>query len=104
MYKSPYSCCYSHTDLIPLVSFQAQWAHNIQLKDDAAASLGPNHIIFKAAAHFVKDMEGKMMAGMGIGESAWQSEALKEMRAERFKVGERKLLEWAGVDVSVKTV
>lgn len=45
-----------------------------------------------------------MMASMGIGETAWQSKANKEKRAEMFRERERELLEWAGVDVSLKTV
>ena len=88
----------------PLILLQAQYGHNTQLKEDAGASLGTNHVISKVAAHFVEVMDRQMMSGMGIAPSAWQSGPVKEMRAERFKVRERELLEWAGIDLTAKTV
>lgn len=93
-----------HRFISALISSQANWSHNTNLKDDAAASLGPNHLISRIAAHLVKDHDRRVMTKLGMAESAWQSETVKEMIAKKFKVAERDLLEWAGVDVSVKTV
>lgn len=81
-----------------------QYGHNIRLKEDAAASLGTSHVYFKAAAHFVELMDKQLMTAMGLTPDIWQSEPDKTMQEERFKVRERELLEWVGIDPAVKTI
>ena len=49
-----------------LIIFQTQSYHNIQLKEDAAASLGTNHVIFKVAAHYVEVIDEQMATDMGV--------------------------------------
>ncbi|KAL9102561.1 MAG: hypothetical protein Q9163_002311 [Psora crenata] len=78
--------------------------HNIQLKEDAAATLGTNNVIYKLAAYFLEVHDKQMMTGLGVTPSQWKSESAKEMRRERFKLRELELLEWAGVDLSTKTI
>lgn len=87
-----------------LILFQAQYGHNTQLKEDAAASLGTHHAIFKVTAHFVEVMDRQMMASTGIAPSVWQDGPAKEMRAERFNLSERELLKWADTDLTAQTV
>ena len=72
-----------------------------QLNEDAGASLETNHVISKIAARFVDVMDMQMITSMRIIPSVWQSEAVKEMRKERFNLSERELLKWA-VDVTAK--
>lgn len=81
-----------------------QYGHNSRLKEDAAASLGTNHVIFKVAAHCVEVMEKQMMTSMGVKPSVWQSGPFTEMRDERFRLRERELLQWAGIDVTAKII
>ncbi|KAL2058065.1 hypothetical protein ABVK25_001683 [Lepraria finkii] len=81
-----------------------EYSHNTRLKDDAAASLGTNHVIFKTAAHFVEYKDKQMMTGMGVTPSVWQSGPVREMREERFKIREHELLNWAGIDLTAKTI
>lgn len=81
-----------------------QYGHNTQLKEDATASLGANHIISKTAAHFVKTLAEQMMTSMGVTPSDWQSAPVKKMREERFKLRERELLEWAGIDLTANVI
>ena len=87
-----------------LILLQVQYGHNIRLKDNAAASLGTNHVIFKIAAHFVEAMDKQMMTGMGVTPSVWQSGPVKETREERFKIREHELLNWAGIDLIAKII
>ena len=75
-----------------------------RLREDAAGSLGTNHLIYKVAAHFVETMEKPMKASSGVASSAWESGPIKEWREERFKTAEQKLLEWAGVDLTAKSM
>ena len=49
-----------------LILLQVQYSHNTRLKDNAAASLGTNHIISKTAAHFVENMDKQIITGMGV--------------------------------------
>lgn len=81
-----------------------QYGHNIRLKEDAAASLGTNHVNFKAAAHFVELKDNQLMTAMGLTPDIWQSEPVKATQEERFKVRERELLEWVGIDPAVKII
>jgi len=43
-----------------------------------------------------------MMTNSGVTPSVWRSGPYKEMREERFKLRERELLNWAGVDLTAK--
>ncbi|KAL8723235.1 MAG: hypothetical protein Q9225_000425 [Loekoesia sp. 1 TL-2023] len=81
-----------------------QYGHNSRLKADAAASLGANHVIYKVAAHYVEVKDKQMMTSIGVSPSVRQSGPLRETRDERFRLGERKLLEWAGIDITDKTL
>lgn len=78
--------------------------HNIQLKEDAAASLGTNHLIFKIASHYVELIDKQMVARMGIPASVWQSEPFKDMRKESYELRELELLKWADIDLNAKTI
>jgi len=49
-------------------------------------------------------MEKQMMTSMGVKPSVWQSGPLTEMRDERFRLRERELLKWAGIDVTAKII
>ena len=83
---------------------QVQYGHNSRLKEDAAASIGTNHVIFKVAAHYVEATDKQMMTSMGVTLGVWQSGPYKEMREERFRLRERELLKWAGVDLTAKII
>lgn len=87
-----------------LILLQAQYGHNTRLKDDAAASLGTNHVISKIATRFVEVMDKQAMSGMGVTPSVWQSGPVKEVREERLKSRERELLDWAGIDPTAKII
>ena len=81
-----------------------QYGHNVQFKDDAAASVGTNHVIYKTAANYVEVNDQQMVTSMGITPNVWQSESVMEMREERFKVRELELLSWAGIDLTAKVI
>ncbi|KAL9125868.1 MAG: hypothetical protein Q9175_008012 [Cornicularia normoerica] len=89
---------------IELIMSIVHYGHNTQLKEDAAASLGANHIISKVAAYYVKALDEQTMTSMGVTPSDWQSAPVKKMREERFKLRERELLEWAGIDLTAKVM
>ncbi|KAL9129226.1 MAG: hypothetical protein Q9217_002267 [Psora testacea] len=76
-----------------------QYHHNIQLKEDAAASLGTNHVIFKIAAHYVEVMDKQMATGMGVNPGVWQSERVKDTMKERYESRKLELLKWAHIDL-----
>ena len=76
----------------------------MQLKDDAAASVGTNHVIYKTAANYVQVNDQQMVTSMGITPSVWQSESFMEVRKEKFKVRELELLSWAGIDLTDKVI
>lgn len=78
---------------------QVQSYHYTQLQEDAAASLGTNHFIFKTAAHYVDASEKPLMAGLGISPSDWHSVPFREMREQSYKAREAELLKWAGIDL-----
>ena len=81
-----------------------QGHHNIQLKEDAAASLGTNHVIFKTAANYVEVMDKQMATGMGVPHSVWQSERVKDMMKERYESRKLELLKWAHIDLTTKAI
>jgi hypothetical protein len=87
-----------------LILFQVESYHNIKLKDDAAASLGINHVTYKIAAHYVEVHDKQMAAGMGIDPSDWQSERVKEKWQEIYKLRELELLKWADIDLNAITL
>jgi hypothetical protein len=99
MYHKHYNSIRAHLTL-----FQVESYHNIKLKEDAAASLGTNHVIHKIAAHYVEVHDQQMAAGMGISPSDWQSERVKETHKERYKLRELELLKWANIDLNTKTL
>lgn len=78
-----------------LILFKVQYHHNLQLKQDAAASLGTNHVIFKVAALFVEVIDKQM---------AMTNMEAKEIWEERTRLRELELLKWAGIDISTRTV
>ena len=86
-----------------LILVQVQNHHNNQLKEDAAASLGTNHVIYQIAAHYVEVMDKQLATNMGIPLSVWQSE-VKGSKKERYKSQERELLKWARIDLATKTM
>lgn len=45
-----------------------------------------------------------MMTGMGVTPAVWHSGPHKEMREEKFRLAERELLQWAGVDLNTKVI
>ena len=81
-----------------------QYGHHVQLKDDAAASVGTNNVIYKTLAHYIEVNDQQMLKGMGITPSFWHSESVMEMRRERFKERELELLDWAGIDLTAKII
>ena len=87
-----------------LILLQVLSHHHIQLKEDAAASLGTNHVIFKIAAYYVKVMDQQMATGMRVPVSVWQSDQAKDKRKERYEARELELLKWADVDLTAKTI
>lgn len=94
-----FPCSFQH-----LILLQVQYHHFIQLKEDAAASLGISHVISKVAANFVAAQDNQLMTQMGLTPNVWHSEPMKEMRAESSRLREAELLKWAGVDLSARTV
>jgi hypothetical protein len=87
-----------------LILFQVESYHNIQLKEDAAASHGTNHVTYKIAAHYVEVHDKQMAAGMGISPSNWQSERVKETFKKRYRLRELELLKWADIDLNTQTL
>lgn len=76
----------------------------MQLKDDAAASVGITHVIYKNVAHYMEVNDQQMVRGMGITPSVWHSESVMKMRQERFEVRELELLDWAGIDLTAEII
>ena len=76
----------------------------MQLKQDAAASLGTNHLIFKVAAKYIDAHDKQMTAALGISLSEWQSDAFLRAKIEKCKLREEELLAWAGIDLADRTV
>lgn len=87
-----------------LILFQTECYHHIRLKEDAAASLGTNHLIYKIAAHYVEDHNKRMVARLGISPSDWQSERFKEINEEVYRLEELEFLKWAHIDLNAKTL
>ena len=44
------------------------------------------------------------MTSMGVTSSEWKSKNVQKMMKETFILRERELLEWAGIDPTIKTV
>ena len=59
-------------------------------------------MISKVAAHFVEDMEKRMVTLVGL--SGWHSEQTQHMTKEIYESSERELLKWADIDLTIKTV
>ena len=95
---------YSSQSFEYLIVFQVQNHHNIQLKEDAAASLGTNNTIFKIAAHYVEVIDERMAINMKVSHSVWQSERVKRMMKERYESRELELLKWAHIDLTTKII
>ena len=81
-----------------------QYGHNVQLKDEAAASVGTNHVIYKTAAHYIEVNDQQMVTSMRITPGVWQSESFMKKREESLKVRELELLSWAGIDLTAKVI
>ncbi|KAL9063669.1 MAG: hypothetical protein Q9161_009347 [Pseudevernia consocians] len=47
-------------------------------------------------------MDNQLMTSMQVTPSYWQSKSAKNMKEESFKLRERELLKWAGIDLTSK--
>ena len=78
-----------------LTPLQAQCCHNTRLQEDAAASVGVNHWMYKVAATYVRALDAQMMTMLRVTPNDW-----KKMKGELFDECERALLKWTGIDLT----
>ena len=82
-----------------LTPLQALNSHFVRLQEDAAATLGTNHLIYRVAANYVKTWDAQMMAMLKVTSSDWE-----KMKGLKFEECERALLKWAGIDLNMKII
>ena len=78
-----------------LTPLQAQYSHNTRLQEDAAASVGVNHCMYKVAATYVRAFDEQMMSMLRVTPND-----LKKIKGEKFDECERALLKWTGIDLT----
>ena len=82
-----------------LTSLQAENSHFVRLQEDAAATLGTNHLIYRVAANYVEVSDAQMIAMLKVTPSDW-----KKMKGLKFEECEQALLKWAGIDLTTKVI
>ena len=68
--------------------------------EDAAASLGTDHLIFKVAASYVDGLIKMIAASKGLPHSIIQSEQVKIGMEKKWKMQVLELLKWAQIDLT----
>ena len=86
------------------MTFQMTNYQYVQLKEDAAASLGTNHAMFKAAACYIEALDRQMATSLGVPYSVLRKEEAKGMRKGKHESREREYLKWAHIDLNAKTI
>lgn len=97
----------SETDVAVKATFQgisskfsvALYSHFFRLREDAAATLGTNHLIYRVAANYVNVRDAQMMASLKVTPSEWE-----KMKGPKLEECERALLKWAGIDLGMKVI
>ena len=82
-----------------LTPLQAHNSHFSRLQEDAAASLGTDHLIYRGAAHYLKVWDEQMVTMLNVTPGDW-----KKMKGEGFEECERALLKWVGIDLTAKVI